>query len=197
MSPSTLSRFEVLLRIPSPTPLIAFMHASTHIFAQHTHMHTRYHVQTNWSLQTLRLPRGCLTHFFHTFSVHAPRMSSSSATLWNIEGFNLHKIIWIMFQNEILVQVSADGTLLPVNENKNNHEIDLSLWLEIYSLSAHDSFTRNASGISGPQTPSECCFKKLPLKHAMKESPSICTCLQLGVNTFHEANYHLQIILSL
>lgn len=129
-------------------------------------MHTRYHVQTNWSLQTLRLPRGCLTHFFHVFSVRAPRLPSFSATLWNIQSFNLHKIIWIMFQNEILVQVSADGTLLPVNENKNNHEIDSSLWLEIYSFSVHDSFTRNASGISGPQTPSERCFKNLPLKHA-------------------------------
>lgn len=133
MSPSTLSRFEVLLRIPSPTPLITFMHASTHILAQHTHMHTRYHVQTNWSLQTLRLPQACLTHFFHTFSVRAPRMSSSSTTVWNIQGINLHKIIWIMFQNEILVQVSTDGTLLPVNENKNNHEIVLSLWLEMYA----------------------------------------------------------------
>lgn len=138
-----------------------------------------------------------MTHLLRMFSVRAPRMSSFSATLWNILSFNLHKIVWIMFQNEILVQVSTDGTLLPVNENKNNHEIDLSLWLEIYSFSGDDSFTRNASGISGPQTPSERCFKNLPLKHAMKESPSICTCLQLGVNTCHEANYHLQIILSL
>lgn len=173
MSPSTLSRFEVLLRIPSPTPLIAFMHASTHILAQHTR--TRTHATTCKLIGPCKLCdcHGAVWHI-------APRMSSFSATLRNIQSFNLHKIIWIMFQNEILVQVSTDGTLLPVNENKNNHEIDLSLWLEIYSFSTHDSFTRNASGISGPQTPSKRWFKNLPLKHAMKESQSICACLQLG-----------------
>lgn len=81
-----------------------------------------------------------------------------------------------MFQNEILAQVSTDGTLLPVNENKNNREIDLSLWLEIYSFSAHDSFIRDASGISGPQTErSERCFKNLS-----EQSLSICARLQLG-----------------
>lgn len=65
-------------------------------------------------------------------------------------------IIWIILQDEISVQVSADGTRLSVSEYKKTPEIDFSLWLQFLfvffpplSSVCVSHFAADASGISG------------------------------------------------
>lgn len=67
-------------------------------------------------------------------------------------------IIWIILQDEISVQVSADGTRLSVSEYKKTPEIDFSLWLQflfvffpLFSVCV-SHFAADASGISGGGT---------------------------------------------
>lgn len=83
----------------------------------------------------------------HTFSAQGQIMQFSVVTLFKI---SLPMIIWIILQDEILAQVSTDGTRLPVSENKKN-SLQFSFVFFLLFAVCVSHFAADASGISGEE----------------------------------------------